>query len=77
MRKALYHLRCASSSASVFGSEKLIASDGPPPEPPDSSVLPRDNLDYGPAVSGCNLPVTNPPPLQHFELIPQPWFTSR
>jgi hypothetical protein len=64
-------------SASAFASEKLIASDGPPPDPPDSSVLPRDNLDYGPADSGCNLPVTNPRTVQHFGLTPQLWPTPR
>ena len=57
--------------------EKIIASENPPPEPPDSSVQPRDNLDYGPADSGCNLPVTNPRTVQHFGLTPQLWPTPR
>ena len=44
---------------------------------PDSNVRPRDNLDYCPVDSGCNLPVTNLPPVQHFGLAQQLWPTSR
>ena len=65
------------SSLSSSASEKIIASEDPPPEPPDSSVQPRDNLDYGPADSGCNLPVTNPRTVQHFGLTPQLWPNPR
>ena len=46
-------------------------------QPPDSDVQSRDNLDYGPADSGCNLPVTNPRTVQHFDLTPQLWPTPR
>ena len=53
----------ASSSfgtGSALASEKFIVGEAPPPEPLDNHVAPRDNLDFGPADSGCNLPVTNP-----------------
>jgi len=64
------------TSMSLLAPAKIIASENPPPEPPDNtSVHPRDNLDYGPADSGCNLPVTNPRTVQHFGLIPQLWPT--
>ena len=71
----------AASSSFTTGStlalEKFIIGEAPPLEPPDNHVAPRDNLDFGPADSGCNLPVTNPRTVKHFGLTPQLWPTPR
>ena len=65
------------ATGSALASEKFIVGEAPPPEPPDNHVAPRDNLDFGPADSGCNLPVTNPRTVKHFGLTPQLWPTPR
>ena len=65
------------ATESALGSEKFIVGEAPPAEPPDNHVAPRDNLDFGPADSGCNLPVTNPRTVKHFGLTPQLWPTPR
>jgi len=60
--------------------EAVSRSPAPPPEPPPAPP-PLDygtsKLEHAPCDSGCNLPITNPQTVDHFQLTPVPWPTPR